>query len=255
MSNTFKSILAFATIVIGFTIGASVLGGTTTKTTNSAYAKNKDQAPEFVTVPKSDKVVFLDAEVFADSVELVIHELEEARLSGIKHVYLIITSPGGSVIAGGRLIAYLDSTPLTVDTVCQTICASMAAHIHQVGKTRYMVDRSVLMFHRASGGSQGTLEQMEAEISMFKRYVDRFDEYAANRAGIPFAQFKEVTGRDLWISSKEAAELKLTDKIAFFTFNSKGTEQFSVKEQLKKLNIATPKEVLEGIQPALRGLK
>lgn len=207
----------------------------------------KDTVPvKFIELNNDSRVVILDTPVFDDSVNTVIAELELLRKSGISHVYLVITSPGGSVLAGGRLIAYMDATPLHIDTVCETECASMAAHIHQAGKRRLMIDRSMLMFHRASGGVSGTIEQMDSQNSFFKLYVDRMDANASRRSGIEFSTFKDMVGRDLYIDSQTALSLHLADGIVFLPYTKEPKLTFKVTEELKKYNIVTPPEFADG---------
>lgn len=199
-------------------------------------------------------VVVLDTEVFADSVDAVIGQLEALRLKGSKKAYLVITSPGGSVVAGAKLISYMDASPMEVDTVCEVICASMAAHIHQAGKQRYMVDRSILMFHPASGGTQGTIEQMLSQLTMFKGFVDRFDANAARRSGTDFAKFKSLISQELWMDSQTALSYKFTDGLAYVFLGKNKDQAFSARKTLTAKKIVTPKYALDAIPTSVRGL-
>lgn len=237
------------------TIESPRVNMTAPPTVTTAATKKNTSVASFLPVPKDAKVILLDAEVFMDSVGIIIRQMEEARKAGIKRIFLVITSPGGSVVAGGRLIAYMDAVPMQIDTVCETFCASMAAHIHQAGKNRYMVDRSLLMFHRASGAVQGTLEQMDSEISMYRDYVNRLDQNAATKAGIPFEQFKEIMGRDLWIDGQSALNMGLTDKLVFLAYDVADTTVFSLKAQLIKDDIEVPEDIARDTQKILENLR
>jgi ATP-dependent Clp protease, protease subunit len=199
-----------------------------------------------------NQVVLLNDVVFDKSIDLVIEQLETARKTKVKTAYLVITSPGGEVMAGGRLLAYMQSTPLNVVTVCQSICASMAAHIFEAGSRRLILDKSLLMFHRASGGVQGTVEQMLSQILALKIMVDRMDANAATRSGIPYDKFKEIIGKDLWIEGYTAVSMHLADQLAFLSYDASSAEVFSLHEQLNRRKILVPETLKEAMPKSLK---
>lgn len=162
---------------------------------------------------EASQIILLDTQVSNSSVDDVIAQLEVARKNGEETVYLLLDSPGGSVLAGAKLIAYMEASSMKINTVCVGICASMAAQIHQVGKKRLMQDKSILMFHPASGGSQGTIEQMLSLTKTIQLYVDRLDAKIAKRVGIDYKTFKSRIVNELWIEAQDALAEKFTDGI------------------------------------------
>lgn len=272
-----KNVLGVGLLVIALVVGYSVSGSsigadkkvssasvvtyaaqtstTTTSATGEKYVVSKGASPVSRIEPSSNNnVVLLDTEVFGESVDAVIDQFETLRRSGVKKAYLLITSPGGSVIAGAKLISYMDASPMEVDTICEIICASMAAHIHQAGKTRFMVDRSILMFHPASGGAQGTIEQMLSQINMYKTLVDRLDANAASRSNMDYAQFKGLVAHELWMDSQTSLEHKFTDGLAYVFWGKSKDNAFSARKTLKAKNITVPKYVTEEIPLSVRSV-
>lgn len=156
---------------------------------------------------------FLMGEVNDLTVDVAITQLELARSMGNDRLTLVIDSPGGSVFAGIRLVNYIRFSKVPVDTVCVGICASMAAHIHQVGKKRMMTPDSILMFHPASGGVSGTLEGMTNQIKVVKRVVDGLDASIARRVKLDFKVFKARVADELWIETSNALLEGFTDEI------------------------------------------
>lgn len=247
------SILSVLLILLGLTLvaftvsnahsehGAKALTApvvSSNQTTPAPSAPQIGYTPKFIS-PKSDtKVLILDTQISDTAVDITINQLENFRKEGIKQVYLVISSPGGVVLSGGRLIAYIDASPLNIDTVCEEMCASMAAHIFEAGRKRYMVDRSVLMFHKASGGASGTVEGMENEINTLRMYVDAFDAVAAFKSGIPYDVFKRLVANDLWLDSQHAKYLGLTDEIAFLAYDRATT--FTVSSRMPQMPSAGP---------------
>lgn len=130
-----------------------------------------------------------------------------------KEIYILINSPGGSVIDGAQIISAMEASKVPVYTVCLEICASMAAMIHSYGVKRYAVDRSILMYHPAAGGLRGTLEQMQSQLTMISRYVNKMDAYISKRSGIPYEKFKSMTVSELWLDAEDALQKNLVDRI------------------------------------------
>lgn len=130
-----------------------------------------------------------------------------------KPIWLLINSPGGSVIDGARVVAAIQASKAPVYTVCLQLCASMAFMIHQYGTNRYMLDRAILMAHPASGAVSGTFGQMKARLETFTRYVDKMNNFIAKRAGLTFDQFMALTVSEYWVDSEDATTAHFNDKI------------------------------------------
>jgi ATP-dependent protease ClpP protease subunit len=196
-----------------------------TPTTSNQAATNTVYKVEKVTTA-SENVILFNVPVVEESVDATISMLEQ---SSAKVNYLVLNSPGGSVLAGARLLAYMKNSGKNIVTVCDNICASMAFQIFQVGSRRLMTEKSVLMAHPASGGTQGTLENMMTQLSMFKLYVDRMDADTAKRAGIDYAKFKAMVADNIWAETPEALKLNLADgvihlKVSMPVFSNKGPQ-------------------------------
>ncbi len=160
--------------------------------------------------PKEDQVVTLYGEV-GDNAEGIANSLLEKTNKG--PVYLLINSPGGSVLDGARILSAMEAAKNPVYTVCLQICASMAAIIHQYGTERYMVDRSVLMFHPASGSLSGDVFQMKSRLDWILRYTEKSDVFIAKRAGLTVEQFKAQFGHEIWIDAEDSVARKFADKV------------------------------------------
>lgn len=152
-------------------------------------------------------------------------------------IYLILDSPGGSVIDGNVLVSAIESSSAPVYTVCHRICASMAAVIHQYGKQRMMVDRSVLMFHQASASSQGTIDEMKSMTDFLYNYIEKTERFIANRADMPYEQYKLSNMKNIWIDSEDATQKKFNDQIISINIQSSEIvselKQYATKGRIK----------------------
>lgn len=208
-------------------------------TVNSSGVKTKQFKIEKLQ-PSAEQAIVFNTPVTYETVEVAISHLAWLESQGYKEAYLILDSPGGSVIDGAKLMSYMKYSNVKVHTVCDGICASMAAQLFEVGKVRYMTDKSILMFHPASGGLQGTLEQMLNQLVMIKKYVDRMDAEVALRSGIPYDDFKNRLVSEYWIESEDAINENLADKLAYFSFSRADEEALNIQNELKKRNISVP---------------
>lgn len=188
-----------------------------------------------VTTNYSDVVIF-NTPVVEESVDLAISMLSKSTGNTL---YLVLNSPGGSVIDGARLINYIKYSGKNIITVCDNLCASMAFQIFQVGKKRLMTDKAILMAHPASGGARGIIENMYELIKTIKLYVDRMDAETAKRSGLDYNAFKMMVFNNLWAETPEALKLGLADGVVYLnvvggSFNAGNFQANDVMTGLKK---------------------
>lgn len=161
---------------------------------------------------KSLRTVILLGAVDMQSVTYVRKQIESLdKTSG--DIYLLISSPGGSIFAGDSLISTMQSSKNKVHTVCMDFCASMAAIIHQHGAKRYAYDRATLMFHDASGGFEGKFDGMRRLMDYIQRRLDKTNAYIVSRSKVSYQEFMANVARDLWIDAEDAERVGLVDGI------------------------------------------
>ena len=171
--------------------------------------------------------------------------MNRGPLSGNNPVYLLIDSPGGSVITGGAIISAMEASPVPVHTVCLQLCASMGAMIHQYGAKRYSVNRSLLMFHDASGGFQGPFQQVMSRMNMINRYVNKMFANVAKRTGQSYKDFMVKIGPEIWIDGEDAVAQHYSDSLVNVVFNNEDAvnpptfETLHIKEEIKKKILST----------------
>jgi ATP-dependent Clp protease, protease subunit len=162
---------------------------------------------------KSNQVLRLKGEVNANVDSLILDLNKMNKDKSVKKIFLLIDSPGGSVLDGAKFVSAIEASPKPVYTICTTICASMAAIIHQYGVKRLMTDRSALMFHDAAGGLQGPLPQMRSRLNFFDRLTTKMDAFIAKRAGVPLDSFLNDLHSEIWIDAEDSLSRHFTDDI------------------------------------------
>jgi ATP-dependent Clp protease protease subunit len=186
----------------------------------------------------SANTILLVGEIGAEQ-SLLGQEINMKAQAG-KPLYLLINSPGGSVMDGNLIVSAIQASPVPVYTICFQLCASMAAAIFSSGTKRFMVDRSILMFHEASGGFQGQFNQMKSRLNIFDKLVFKMDVEIARRAGIDPAVFIAKLPNELWLDAEDAVQQHFADGLVNVNLtsiiNSIGAENRNVLKNMSQSN-------------------
>ena len=187
------------------------------------------------------RVLVITGEVNSSIKSLIIRSniLDQDEVSPI---YIIIDSPGGSVLDGSAFISALKVLKSPVYTICTGMCASVAAVIHQEGSKRFMTESSILMFHPASSETQGTLELMQNELTLFKTIVHRLEHRVSSRWKISLDEYKQLSQNELWLTSWDALDRGVTDDIVYLNVDIRALVELEI-ENSKLKNIPTPAKV------------
>lgn len=187
---------------------------------------------EKLVLPAS-KVIFINGPIM-DNAAFIVDEIK-LKSKTETELYLLINSPGGSVLDGALIISAMEASPVPVHTVCLQMCASMAFGIHQYGVRRLAVDRSVLMAHQAAGGLQGSLGQMQARLDMITRYVFKMDAHVSSRTGVPLDKFHSLIASEFWVDAEDGLEKKYVDALVSIETEAKPPTLIGVfSEQTKE---------------------
>lgn len=188
---------------------------TATNLQKDTNAGNKSNELKLKELSLNNRLVYIYGEINGDSAPFVVQQLLTLGASA-EPIFVLINSPGGSVLSGATIISALQAAKGPVNTVCVELCASMAAMIHQYGTNRLVINRSILMFHPASGGGNGgEVDKQFAELNFFKRFIGKMEENAANRAKLTYKEYKFLSGTELWLDSEDALNSNFADKVVY----------------------------------------
>ena len=136
---------------------------------------------------------------------------------------IFITSPGGSVMEGMKMIDYIKTLQnLDVEVNCYgDFAASMAFVILQSCTNRYAMVSSVLMQHQMSLGLSGPIENIKNYLKMIQDIETRVNHNQANRIGLTDDEFDRKIFNDWWISGFTALDENVVDKIVDVKCSSK----------------------------------
>lgn len=132
-----------------------------------------------------------------------------------KDINLYINSPGGSVTAGLAIYDTMQFIRPDVSTICIGMAASMAQVLLCSGAKgkRYALPHSRIMMHQPSGGSQGTLSDIEIYTNEMVRMRNLLYGIIAKHTDKTVEQIKTDADRDKWMGSDEAQAYGMIDKV------------------------------------------
>ncbi len=112
-------------------------------------------------------------------------QMAAAAATGQSVIPVLIDSPGGSVLAGNRMLALMDAQPLPVATICDGIAMSMGAVLLAAGTPglRYAVPNATIMIHQVSSSAQGKVAAQDTSISESNRLNEALLDFIAERTG------------------------------------------------------------------------
>ena len=165
-----------------------------------------------------ERKIFFCAAVDMDSVKEAIRKLWylEADAPG-KPILFVINSPGGSVDAGFALWDQIKMLSSPVATLVTGMAASMGSVLSLVGGKgkRFATRNCRIMIHqpRISGVIQGQATDIEIHAKEILKTRENLIQLYMEATGKDYDTVSKALDRDTWLSSEEAKEFGLIDKI------------------------------------------
>lgn len=180
------------------------------------------------TVLNSRNTVVLRGVVTDNSISKVIRQINE---STEPELYLFLSSPGGSIMAGNQLVYLLQTTDKKITCVAN-IAASMAFVILQACERRVVLPHATVMQHVASYGLRGEAPNNLSRVRFLHRMIDEMDRWQARRIGMSLREFKARTRSDWWLFGRESIRANVADSTGAFRCSPEMTRA-RVKEKVQ----------------------
>lgn len=132
-----------------------------------------------------------------------------------KDISLYINSPGGSVSAGMAIYDTMQFVKPDISTICVGMAASMAQVLLCAGAKgkRFTLPHSRIMMHQPLGGTQGQASDIEIYTKEMLRTRDMLYTIISKHSGKDYETIKKDADRDNYMTSQEALDYGLVDKI------------------------------------------
>ncbi|MCK4441503.1 MAG: ATP-dependent Clp endopeptidase proteolytic subunit ClpP, partial [Sulfurovaceae bacterium] len=169
-----------------------------------------------------DRIIMLSGEVNDQVASSIVAQLLflEAQ-DPDKDIYFYINSPGGVITSGLSMFDTMNYIKPDIVTICIGQAASMGAFLLSAGTKgkRYALPHARIMIHQPSGGAQGQSTDIQIQAKEIQRLKDTLNEIMAKNCGKTPEAIERDTERDNFMSSQEAMEYGLIDKVLTKSFN------------------------------------
>ncbi len=132
-----------------------------------------------------------------------------------KDINMYVNSPGGSVTAGMAIYDTMQYIKPDVATICMGQATSMAALLLAAGTKgkRYALPHSRIMIHQPLGGAQGQATDIDIHAREILKMRDTLNHILFEHTGQPIEKVRKDTERDYFMTSEEAKEYGIVDKV------------------------------------------
>jgi len=165
-----------------------------------------------------DRIIFIGSPVddmVANAViaQMLFLQSEDAD----KDINLYINSPGGVVTSGLAIYDTMQFIRPDISTICIGQAASMGAVLLAAGTKgkRYALPHARIMIHQPAGGVQGQAVDINIQAREILRIKDKINQILVRHTGQPIDRIEKDTDRDYFLSSEEAKDYGLVDRVIY----------------------------------------
>ena len=163
-----------------------------------------------------DRIIFIgeqiDEHLASVAIEQILFlEAEDPK----KDICIYINSPGGSVTAGMAIYDTMKYVKPEISTICVGIAASMGAFLLAAGQKgkRMALPNAEIMIHQPLGGISGQAEDIRIHAEWIIKTRAKLNRILCKNTGQDMKKVEKDTDRDNFMSSEEAKEYGIIDKV------------------------------------------
>jgi len=163
-----------------------------------------------------ERIIFLGTPIDDNIASLVISQLLFLEAEDPdKDIFIYINSPGGIVSAGLGIYDTIQYIKPDVVTTCMGQAASMGALLLAAGTPgkRYALPHARIMIHQPLGGAEGQASDIQIAANEILRVREVLNDILAKSTGKSADQITKDTDRNYFMSTKEALDYGIIDKI------------------------------------------
>ncbi len=163
-----------------------------------------------------DRIIFLGVPIDDDVANIIMAQLLFLETSDPgKDIQIYFNSPGGSVYAGLGIYDTMQYISCDIATTCTGLAASMSSVLLAAGTKgkRAALRHSRVMIHQPMGGAQGQAADIEITVREIQKLKTELYKILAEHTGNSFKKIEKDSDRDYWMTSEEAKEYGMIDKI------------------------------------------
>jgi ATP-dependent Clp protease protease subunit len=176
----------------------------------------------------NERIIFLGTPIDDQIANLVIAQLIHLESEDPdKDISIYVNSPGGSVYAGLAIYDTMQFIKPDVQTTCVGIAMSMGAVLLAGGTKgkRAALPNSKILIHQVSSGFQGQASDIEIQAREVINVKRRLEEILSAHTGQKTEKVAKDMERDYFMTSQEALEYGLIDRVLAHRSNTPKPEK------------------------------
>ena len=163
-----------------------------------------------------DRIIFLGTQIDDNISNLIIAQILFLESEDPdKDIHIYINSPGGVVSAGLAIYDTMQYVRPEISTICVGQAASMGALLLAGGADgkRFALPNSRILIHQPLGGAQGQATDIDIQAKEILRLREELNQILAKHTGQTIEKLYQDTDRDFFMTSAEAKDYGIIDKI------------------------------------------
>ena len=163
-----------------------------------------------------NRIIYVDGEIDDEKAKDVIDQLLRLDIQSHKDITMYNNSNGGVVSSGLAIYDTMNMIKSDVSTIGVGKCSSIASIllINGARGKRYILPNASVMIHEVSSFSTGKVGEMQNRLDHSKDLNYKIFKILAEKSNKSYKQIKkEATGKDWWLSSSNALQFGIVDKI------------------------------------------
>jgi len=140
----------------------------------------------------SDRRIALNGPIFNGSADEVTDRIHYFNNTSTAPIFIVIdNSPGGSVMAGNRILKAMQASKAPVYVVVKSFAASMAAVITTMADQSYVYPNAIILHHQMSSMNWGNMTELKEQLEMARQWEQRLHAPVAKKMGITMDEFRK----------------------------------------------------------------
>ena len=178
-------------------------------------SNNGERAYDIYSRLLKDRIIILSGEIDDNLSNIIVAQLLYLDSINNDDISLYINSPGGSITSGMAIYDTMNYIKSDVSTICIGMAASMGAFLLSSGKKgkRFCLPNSEVMIHQPLGGVKGQATEIKIAAERILKLKEKLNLILSNNTGQDISKIEIDTERDHFLSSDEALDYGLIDKI------------------------------------------
>lgn len=162
-----------------------------------------------------DRILFLNTEVCAEAINVLAAQMLWLEQQGDGDISLYISSNGGSIYEGLKLVDIMDFVKPDVSTVCMGMVASMASVIANCGTKdkRYILPRARYLIHQPLSGVSGQVTDMKIHVEEAEKLKEELYHLFEQNTNLSYEEIWNMCERDNILTAQQAVDYGFVDKI------------------------------------------